>query len=154
MAETSAVGNGLVPGDILAVDRGLYRHYGVYAGDGKVIQYASKDGDFGSGACVHETEMNGFLRGGKCQICAVKGKKGLFGHPAYSRQRTLERAKSRIGEQSYNLVFNNCEHFAMWCKTGVSRSQQVQKTFLTIAGIAIGLVAAKAAKDALEGDTI
>ena len=32
---------------------------------------------------------------------------------------------SRLGEQNYNLLFNNCEHFATWCKTGRHRSVQV-----------------------------
>ena len=32
---------------------------------------------------------------------------------------------SRIGEQDYNLLFNNCEHFATWCKTGRHRSSQI-----------------------------
>ena len=32
---------------------------------------------------------------------------------------------SRIGEQRYNLLYNNCEHFATWCKTGRHRSEQV-----------------------------
>ena len=31
----------------------------------------------------------------------------------------------RLGEQDYNLLFNNCEHFATWCKTGRHRSGQV-----------------------------
>ena len=29
---------------------------------------------------------------------------------------TLRRAMGRLGEQDYNLLFNNCEHFATWCK--------------------------------------
>jgi hypothetical protein len=32
----------------------------------------------------------------------------------------------RLGEQDYNLLFNNCEHFAHWCKTGRHRSTQVE----------------------------
>ena len=32
----------------------------------------------------------------------------------------------RLGEQDYNLLFNNCEHFANWCKTGRHRSSQVE----------------------------
>jgi hypothetical protein len=32
----------------------------------------------------------------------------------------------RLGEQNYNLLFNNCEHFAHWCKTGRHRSAQVE----------------------------
>jgi hypothetical protein len=39
---------------------------------------------------------------------------------------TLQRALGRLGEQRYNLIFNNCEHFAHWCKTGRHRSAQVE----------------------------
>eukprot|EP00435_Cladocopium_sp_Y103_P063138 s392_g24.t1 len=37
----------------------------------------------------------------------------------------LQRAMSRVGEDGYNLVWNNCEHFAEWCVTGRHRSLQV-----------------------------
>ena len=40
---------------------------------------------------------------------------------------TLRRAMGRLGEQRYNLLFNNCEHFAHWCKTGRHRSRQVDE---------------------------
>ena len=39
----------------------------------------------------------------------------------------VENARSRIGESKYNPFTNNCEHFAMWCKTGTSSSDQVNK---------------------------
>ncbi|HEX9027265.1 MAG TPA: lecithin retinol acyltransferase family protein, partial [Clostridium sp.] len=26
------------------------------------------------------------------------------------------RFKSKLGENEYNLIVNNCEHFAIWCK--------------------------------------
>ena len=44
----------------------------------------------------------------------------------YSPSETIARAKSRLGEELYNLVVNNCEHFAIWCKTGVHESHQVE----------------------------
>jgi hypothetical protein len=44
----------------------------------------------------------------------------------YSPGKTLKRAKSLIGRTDYNLVSNNCEHFAYWCKTGRHESSQVQ----------------------------
>lgn len=47
----------------------------------------------------------------------------------YSNKETLERAKSKIGESSYNLLFNNCESFCTWCKTNVRRSEQVEDAF-------------------------
>ncbi len=45
----------------------------------------------------------------------------------YSPAETVKRARSRIGEDSYSLIFNNCEHFVIWCKTGVSESHQVNE---------------------------
>lgn len=37
----------------------------------------------------------------------------------------MRRAESRLGEFAFDLVFNNCEHFATWCKTGISNSDQI-----------------------------
>lgn len=33
-------------------------------------------------------------------------------------EQVVARALSRLGERGYDLVENNCEHFAVWCKTG------------------------------------
>ena len=44
----------------------------------------------------------------------------------YSPSETISRAKSRLGESNYNLLTNNCEHFAIWCKTGIEESHQVK----------------------------
>jgi len=52
--------------------------------------------------------------------------RGLNYH-IYSPEETVARAKSRLGEDKYMLPFNNCEHFAIWCKTGISESHQVNK---------------------------
>lgn len=43
----------------------------------------------------------------------------------YSGKEIVERARSQIGENAYNLALNNCEHFAIWCKTGLRESSQV-----------------------------
>ena len=53
----------------------------------------------------------------------------LFGEQAqlFSAAETVKRARSRIGEHGYNLLLNNCEHFAVWCKTGVEKSDQVEE---------------------------
>ena len=42
-----SVFNEIKPGDILYINRGLYKHYGIYAGNSIVIHYAAPDGDFG-----------------------------------------------------------------------------------------------------------
>ncbi len=43
------------------------------------------------------------------------------------------RAQSRLGERDYNPVTLNCEHFAMWCKTGNSTSDQMNKAIDMVA---------------------
>lgn len=37
------------------------------------------------------------------------------------------RARSRLGENRYNLLTNNCEHFCEWCVRGEHRSYQVDE---------------------------
>lgn len=43
----------------------------------------------------------------------------------YPPREVQQRAMSRVGERKYNLAFRNCEHFAIWCATGLHASQQV-----------------------------
>ena len=38
----------------------------------------------------------------------------------------VTKARTRLGEAKYNLLTNNCEHFARWCKTNHHRSTQVE----------------------------
>ena len=45
----------------------------------------------------------------------------------YPADTVVENARSKIGEKKYNPFTNNCEHFAMWCKTGRSSSDQINK---------------------------
>ena len=44
----------------------------------------------------------------------------------YSPDETIARAKSRLGESKYTFVTENCEYYAIWCKTGVDESYQVK----------------------------
>lgn len=136
--------NFLLPGDIVGVPRsaaaGLYDHYGVYVGDGEVIHYAAQQEDFNG--TVHQTSMEEFLKedtsffvlhfGKDCQMTlnhlltsALFQRVSPEDVKLYSPEETIERAKSRLGEDSYGILSNNCEHFALWCKTGVSESHQI-----------------------------
>ncbi|WP_439687117.1 lecithin retinol acyltransferase family protein [Cupriavidus oxalaticus] len=46
--------------------------------------------------------------------------------PRYSPTMSVQRARSRLGEDRYRLLTNNCEHFCMWCLYGEGRSLQVR----------------------------
>ena len=39
----------------------------------------------------------------------------------------MSRALSRLGEDKYNVVWNNCEHFANWCIEDEQSSPQVNR---------------------------
>lgn len=94
---------------------GLYEHHGIDCGDGTVIHYSKREDE----ATVKRTSMEAFTGGKRVYIRQ---------YPAhYIAETTLRRAESRLGEREYNLLFNNCEHFATWCKTGISDSRQIRK---------------------------
>lgn len=44
----------------------------------------------------------------------------------YTGHQAVKRAKERIGENKYNLVIENCEHFIFEVRTGKKESKQVQ----------------------------
>jgi len=48
----------------------------------------------------------------------------------------IANALSRLNENTYNLVTNNCEHFASWCCTNRHRSMQVRTATATLAAFA------------------
>lgn len=50
----------------------------------------------------------------------------------YTAEETVNRARSQIGTGDYNLFSHNCEHFAIWCKTGIHESMQVKKALQII----------------------
>lgn len=95
-----------------------YEHYGIYIGDNKVIHYNSVDGTM-KNAEISEGDMSKNFPSGKYFVLD-------FGDNAkFSADDTVKRAKSRLGENNYNLITNNCEHFAVWCKTDNAVSYQI-----------------------------
>ena len=134
----------LQAGDVIFIDRLLYRHYGVYAGKGRVIHYIGELGHFGGSIGIRETSLEEFANGKEFTVVKFKGTN------QYSGQETVRRARSRIGEESYNLLFNNCEHFALWCKTGESKSKQVEQA-VSVA-VVLGAIAVATGIDKLSDE--
>lgn len=54
-----------------------------------------------------------------------------------ARNRALMALTGVVQFGRYNLITNNCEHFAVWCKTGKMKSFQVYNAFMTLGGLAI-----------------
>ncbi len=89
-------------GDHIAVDRELYSHHAIYDGKGGVIEYddyvvkMATLKEFSKGASIYKVEEEA----------------------VYTPDEIMERAYSRLGEKAYDLLYNNCEHFATWCRCG------------------------------------
>lgn len=98
---------------------GIYQHHGIDCGDGTVIHYRKPS------EVVERTSRETFTRGHKLYMREYP--QGFCFIPDI----VVQRAETRLGEKKYNLLFNNCEHFATWCKTGISDSLQV-KDFVPI----------------------
>ena len=136
----------LRPGDVIGVSRGAYEHYAIYIGNGRIIHYAGENSDFKGKVSIHEAPFEEFLKSNKDYfVVSFEGEypvrlqsstnfisNGFFEYSnnrvkkVYSAEETVQRAYSRIGETKYSLLNNNCEHFAMWCKTRKSESMQVK----------------------------
>lgn len=120
----------IYPGDVICVERwgSLYRHYGVYVGNRKVIHYGGKAGDWNKDVAVREVNMKDFLQDATTyMICEFPHRSNLRDYHLYSNKETVKRAYSRLGERKYDLFTNNCEHFAVWCHTNISVSKQTEQ---------------------------
>lgn len=111
-------------------------HHGIDCGDGTVIHY--------DGEKIIQSSITTF----------GSGNQYLVKHYGWcdSDDVVIQRAKSRLGESKYSLFFNNCEHFAMWCKTGQHDSEQVKNVGAAVGG-ASGSGAAVAAGLGVVGAT-
>ena len=114
-----------------------YEHHGIDCGDGTVIHYGKR----GEAAITRTTKAT-FARG-----------KTIYVKPqatSFIADVVIERAESRLGEQQYDLFFNNCEHFANWCKIGRSECLQLDNFGLRPSQIKlpqVGDLARQAAQD-------
>ena len=133
-------------GDHITIKRyGLYRHHAivevVLTGKGIVIviEYSNYVEEF-------LQEISDFRTPGKAKVMRgnYRLKDDLYVIKHYkclSAEDVVKRAQSRLEEDKYNLFCNNCEHFAMWCKTGISTSKQVKNIKEIGPPLVVGLVA-------------
>lgn len=138
-------------GDVIKVNRGLYDHYGIFVKNNQhVVHYTGENSPNDFNGIVRETSLTEFLNGtNNFTICHFPEKieqltfldnRNLLSdlwqkikelkfenYHLYSGDETVNRARNEIGRRGYNLLCNNCEHFAIWCKTGIRESSQVNK---------------------------
>lgn len=119
-------------GDHIRVNRGIYSHHGIYVSDDEVIHFTGTEDDSildWSKNEVIKTGIDYFLRGGSLE---VKEYTEYELSDLYPVEHIVNYARACLGDRGYNLVFNNCEHFANVCTLGRFRSKQVENVFLGI----------------------
>lgn len=117
----------MAKGDHIYINCGAYTHHGIDCGDGTAIHY------------IGET-LQGVIS--RTSIDSFTSEKQLFVRQYDIHDLSdivIKRAESRLGEDKYDLIFNNCEHFATWCKTGKHISEQVNRVATTtVSAVGIG----------------
>lgn len=124
----------LKAGDIVYCQRSnffsadTYQHYGVYIGYKRIIHYVK--GNHILDGIIAETSIDEFCKGDTLYIAEEDTLLSIFQESElvatfFGPRKTVLRAKELIGTKEYDLLENNCEHFAIWCKTGLKKSTQV-----------------------------
>ena len=113
-------------GDMIRVRLGELYHYGIFVNEDEVIQFGLAPGartipDTEVEVCA--SDINAFLAGGFLEVSVLDKQEQKKRIPAH---RSVEIARTRIGERGYNILFNNCEHFAYECVLGVKYSSQTE----------------------------
>jgi Lecithin retinol acyltransferase len=111
----------------IVTPRSVYTHHGIYVGEGRVVQYAGLSYGLRGGP-VEEISLAQFARGRGIWVRSE-------GSSSFDREEVVRRARSRLGENRYHPLKNNCEHFCEWCVCGVPRSFQVDRWSCLASGL-------------------
>lgn len=125
-----------------------FHHHGIDMGDGTVIHLVGANGQraaLGPQAdfCVRQDTLADFSRG---ELVHTQVHDNAM--PADQIATTAEDA---IGQAEYDLLDNNCEHFATYCATGKASSSQIElsqatvKAFVSVAAKTASVVSSRAA---------
>lgn len=113
------------PGDMVRVSIGSVKHYGIFVSENEIIQFGPppvslkimNSGDI----CVCSATAEEFSCGNIIERAVLDKSESKKRLPP---EKTVEIARSRLGEKGYSLLHNNCEHFAYECVFGEKRSSQ------------------------------
>ena len=120
-----------VAGDHIRVRRecfgyNAYNHHGIYVSGEEVIHFTGDDDDnvLDWSKCeVRKTDLKRFSKDGKVEVKVYLPEEENDLYPA---PHIVAYARACLGDNGYNLLFNNCEHFANVCTLGRFRSRQVE----------------------------
>lgn len=110
-----------------------FYHHGIYIGDDEVVQFGLPSDVYSDASKIR------VMRSPLKDFC---GTASFFEVYCYSKkEKKLKRADddivktalSKVGEGNYNIINNNCEHFASFCVFGKSSSPQIDQIYSDVA---------------------
>jgi hypothetical protein len=119
MAASSLQQDDIPLGAHLVTPRRGYMHHGIYVGGGEVVHYMGLSTTPRRGP-VAKVTLARFASGHAVSI-------EREATASYTPLEIVARAQSRLGEDRYSVLSNNCEHLCSWCAHGVARSSQVDR---------------------------
>ncbi|KAG7462621.1 hypothetical protein MATL_G00186690 [Megalops atlanticus] len=147
------------PGDLIEIDRGIYKHWALYMGDGYVIHIVPPSEIAGAGVCSLMSVAHNRATVQLDLLETVAGKdshrvKNLLDSEYVPRDidEILMEAKSMVGRVlRYDIVSCNCEHFVTNLRYGKPESRQVRNALYGLGagaaaagGMLLGVLAAAA----------
>ena len=104
-------------GDMIRIKVSFYHHYGIFVDENTVIQFGLPDnsGTPADEICVMTTDIATFANGQFVETAKLDRQEKK---KARAPKETVAMALSRLGERGYNILNNNCEHFATDCVFG------------------------------------
>ena len=104
-------------GDVVRTRVQFYYHYGIFVSESEVIQFGLPDDPFRP-ACqirVISTDVLTFLQGGDLEVMMPDRSSR---RQMRSPEQIVAIARQRMGEDGYDILHNNCEHFVNECAFG------------------------------------
>ncbi|EJS02228.1 lecithin retinol acyltransferase family protein [Bacillus cereus] len=95
--------------DHLCVQRIGYIHHALYIGSGSVLHYSE--------GYIKTDSLDNFKG-----VSTINVVNSII---LYSKDTVVSRGYSKLGQSNYNVVFNNCEHFVTWCRSGGKTSNSI-----------------------------
>lgn len=118
-------------GDHLRSPRGTYWHHGIYVGSGRVVHFAGDTAKDARSASARIGTLDQFSDGRPIHVVSYPA-------PTLPPEEVVANAFKMLGQGGYSLMNRNCEHLAVWAKTGnwVSHQVETAKTWAVLAGLA------------------
>ena len=135
-------------GDHIQVKRKLvgplyYMHHGIEVDEGMVVHACPNDPVhvFGGGKVIKSSREE-FACGERIEVVSDP--------PAnFSSAEVAARAMRYVNRDGYCPIFDNCEHFASWCATGIRKSQQIDSCVVGVGRVVMATATLFVARTAL-----